>query len=200
MGNNLCNLVKTNIETLSKFSEHDCSRQVVETMALKNPTLVHFDNTWTRFLGGPHAPHGPFPFASAEDYYTWASTHERVKGVGVPLLAINAADDPIVQAVPMDAQGNGYCAMVLTAGGGHLGWFEYDEKGVLRRWIRKPVLEWLKASVEVLVAENQGREIIEVDGFLKEAGDKWAHLGCYELDGGGIIQGTDGEGPGLQGL
>jgi predicted alpha/beta-fold hydrolase len=63
--------------------------------------------------------------------------------VGVPLLAINSADDPVVRALPEDAGENGLVALVATYGGGHLGWFEGGE-GLfgLRRWITRPVLVW----------------------------------------------------------
>jgi predicted alpha/beta-fold hydrolase len=42
----------------------------------------------------------------------------------VPLLAINAKDDPIVHKNPLDCGLNPYVALAITKQGGHLGWFK----------------------------------------------------------------------------
>ncbi|KII88545.1 hypothetical protein PLICRDRAFT_111152 [Plicaturopsis crispa FD-325 SS-3] len=191
LGRNLVNLVRINASSMIKFTERGCAQQISVALNLKGPTLEDFDNAMTRFFGGTDRPHGVFPLDKAEDYYRWASTHKVVADVGVPFLAINAADDPVVQKVPMNAGGNGLCAMVLTAKGGHLGWFEAGD----RRWITKPVLEWLHAvGTDLVYNKTRGRPLREVDGYIKEEGDDRLHLGCYELEGGGILMGTDGEG------
>ena len=76
----------------------------------------------------------------------------------MPLLAINADDDPIVRILPEEeirsARGEragegGNIVMVVTNGGGHLGWF--TGKDAKRRWISRPIAEWLRAVDEEIV-------------------------------------------------
>lgn len=117
----------------------------------------------------------------------------------IPFLAINAEDDPIVQEIPVDAGGNGWVAMVVTAHGGHLGWFAATGYREARRWISKPVVEWFEACVRDVVPERRpGHEIQEVDGWLVEA--RREHLGCRVIDGGGKVEGVAGEDGLLAGL
>jgi predicted alpha/beta-fold hydrolase len=75
----------------------------------------------------------------------------------VPLLAVNAVDDPIVRALPDDVGGNGWVALIVTSGGGHLGWFG-GGNGVfgIQRWITQPVL---------VSEKNRGRLVkMNIDG------------------------------------
>ena len=165
-------------------------------LALDNPTLEKFDDTFTRFAGG--APPS-FPFASVDDYYRWGSTHNAVRDVTVPYLAINAADDPVVRSTPTDAGSNGLVVMGVTAGGGHLGWFQAGP-GYIDRWTTKPVLEWLKLMGDDLVHKPITAAPLYVDdeGFLREKGRPL--FGCKEVSGGGIIDANGGEDGTLQGL
>jgi hypothetical protein len=111
----------------------------------------------------------------------WSSSHKVLPGIRIPFLAINAADDPIVQDVPVDAGGNPWTVMVLTSGGGHLGWFEAaPHKGQVQRWVRKPVLEWLKVAGELLVRGHKAQPLVEQDGFIVEIGRE--HLGCKKVE------------------
>ena len=63
----------------------------------------------------------------------------------------------------------------MTERGGHIGWFE-DKKGSwwkfgLQMWVRKPVLEWLKATIEDFKRENAPNVEVEVlDGFTRLKG------------------------------
>jgi len=61
--------------------------------------------------------------------------------------------------------------MVTTRHGGHLGWFEGNGKPP-QRWVRKPVVEWLKAVGEDLVDVRKGKpaESYWKDGFIREKG------------------------------
>ena len=65
-----------------------------KTFALRNASLIDFDNAFT-CKGGGAAP--VFPLASAEDYYVWASSHKVLPEVRKPLLIINSLDDPVVR-------------------------------------------------------------------------------------------------------
>jgi uncharacterized protein len=146
-------------------------------------TLQDFDNHFTSIAGGTPWTNPPtFPFASAQDYYTWASSHIWLSGVKVPLCCWNSADDPIVQRIPIkEVQesgegeglgkdgGGGKVVCVVTPGGGHLGWFEDpsqknmplaasaytpEEAKQLRRWVTRPALEWIKLVVEDIVEDD----------------------------------------------
>jgi predicted alpha/beta-fold hydrolase len=58
-------------------------------------------------------------------YYAGSSSAKRIPQVSIPLLCIQAADDPIApeEAIPYAAiQQNPNCTLVVTPCGGHLGW------------------------------------------------------------------------------
>lgn len=64
-------------------------------------------------------------YDSVDEYYKDASSAQRVKDVRVPLLVINAVDDPIApaDAIPRtELANNPNCITAITPGGGHLGW------------------------------------------------------------------------------
>ncbi|KAG5654537.1 hypothetical protein H0H81_001178 [Sphagnurus paluster] len=198
MGGNLQNLLRRHAKSLESNPEHKVAKAMHDTLALRNPTLEKFDATFTRVAGGS-AP--TFPFATADDYYEWGSSHFVVEDIRVPFLAINAKDDPVVRHVPMDGGGNGLVIMELTPFGGHLGWFQAGD-GFVDRWTTKPVLEWLKLTGEVLSHDtnrlNWRRLYVDTDGYIREDGTP--NIGCKEVEGGGIIDGNGGEEGMLQGL
>ena len=79
----------------------------------------------------------------------WASADQHCHNVAVPLLSFSAADDPIVAAetVPRKAAAaNPNLIFATTKHGGHLGWFEGFFRP--RRWISKPVIEFIRAIHE----------------------------------------------------
>jgi uncharacterized protein len=177
MGKCMQNVIKRHAGALSKGPDTLMPKRVAATLAMKYPRGDEVDHIMMRFVGGTFPP-----FESAEAYYVCASSHKVLSDIRVPFLCINSADDPIVRTVPVDGAGNGYVVMSLTAGGGHLGWFEASDRlGEVRSWIKKPVLEWLRAFGEDVVHEGQrGRPLHEVDGFLKEVGRD--DIGCKEMD------------------
>jgi predicted alpha/beta-fold hydrolase len=66
-----------------------------------------------------------FGYASADDYYERSSPAQRLGSVRVPLLLVNAADDPLVPAhsLPYEAaRRSEHVVLAVTAHGGHLGW------------------------------------------------------------------------------
>ena len=159
--------------------------------------LIDFDEAVTRVVGGSSPP---FPFTSAQDYYTAGSSHTMLGDIRVPFLAVSAGDDPIASIPPVGMTDNGWVAIAVTRGGGHLGWFEAGKTfGQVERWIRRPVVEWIRAIGEDLLVQGQrGRPLHEVDGFLKEVGRD--DIGCKEVEGGGHVVGVEGEGGLLAGL
>lgn len=141
------------------------------TIEAKNPQLVFFDEHITRFLGGSSPP---FPFASAKDYYQWASSYNYLPGIRVPFLAVNAMDDTVspVIPIPIPEQASYVILAITTRGGGHLGWFEGGRDGWwnVERWIKKPIMEWVRATGEELVVPHASQflsdgTIITADGF-----------------------------------
>ncbi|KAI0082681.1 AB-hydrolase YheT [Panus rudis PR-1116 ss-1] len=199
MARNLIVLMKRHLSSLAKFPESDLYKAIHKITSMSHPTLMQFDDTVTR-VGGGSSP--PFPFPSARDYYRWASSHNLLPHVRVPLLALNSADDPIVRTLPIDKGEDALGPSVVfgvTNGGGHLGWFEYGAtRFSLNRWMKKPVLEWLKAMGEDIAIDVRTKDLREVDGFLKEEGRN--DIGCKEVGGGGHVIGIEGEEGLLAGL
>ncbi|TFK80926.1 AB-hydrolase YheT [Polyporus arcularius HHB13444] len=197
MAQNLSNLVARHKDELAKFPDSMLYKSMQTSLPKKNMTLLEFDDAITRIAGGSSPP---FPFPSARDYYIAGSSHNVLGDIQVPFLAVSSADDPIASTVPIGETDNGWVVIAVTNGGGHLGWFEAGKRfGQLERWIRKPVIEWIRAVGEDLVLEaNRGRPLHEVDGFLKEVGRD--DIGCKEIEGGGHIVGVEGEGGLLAGL
>lgn len=190
MGSNILKLLKYHSASFFKDLDHCVAKAAKEALKLRNPTLELYDETFTRIAGGTGPP---FPFETAEAYYIWGSSHHVINKITVPFLAINSSDDPIVRHVPMDGGGNGLVVMVLTQGGGHLGWFQRGSH-FIERWTTKPVLEWLKIMGEGLLHDKfpSGLETwFDKDGFLRAKSRP--HLGCRVIREGEIIDGNGGE-------
>jgi predicted alpha/beta-fold hydrolase len=173
LGGSVVELLKFHSASFSKFPDSPTTKKLPSIFLLKRPTMEDYDNAFTRFIGGESPL---FPMETARDYYEWASSHKVIRSIAVPYLSINAADDPIVQEVPTDCEGNGWVAMLITRHGGHLGWFGQGAD----RWIQKPVLEFLQAAGEGMIHEAKGRSVY-IDGeFIREAGRD--DLGCKVVD------------------
>lgn len=195
MGKNLLRLLKRHAPFFEKTPDHYVAIACQEALKLDNPSLFQFDDTFTRVAGGPQPD---FPFRNGEEYYIFGSSDKLLSQVTVPLLTINAKDDPIVRNVPTENNENGNVVMVLTRHGGHLGWFQ---SGSANRWTTEPVLEWLKVMAEEVLHEPKQRgPLIYVDdeGFLRDKGRE--QLGCKQIEGGGLIDGNGGVEGILQGL
>ena len=165
-----------------KFPDSQLAQSLPELFSRKFLTLSQFDNMITVHAGGASPP---FPFKNARLYYTYAASHQVIDDVRIPFLGINSDDDPIVQHVPIYETDNEWVILVVTRGGGHLGWFGTN---VTRRWMTQPALEWFRATVEVIDAPRRAaRDIRIVDGWLVESGRE--HLGCKDLGEGGRIEG-----------
>lgn len=190
LGTNLMSLAKQHHKALMADPSLPIADALAPLMPISQMTLTNFDKVFLSQVGGPPPE---FPYKTVNEYYDAMSSFNAVGGVTIPFLAINSADDPVVQYVPMEGAGNGYAVMVLTSGGGHLGWFN-DSSGK-SRWTTKPVLEWLSLMGE-LVACKSGRErghniVLGNDGFLRNEGCDDT-LGCKETEGGGLINGNGG--------
>lgn len=196
MGGNLLKLMKRHLHVLTQDLNHPVAKAAKAALSLKRPTLDMFDNTFTVIAGGP-APH--FPFPDVMTFYKWVSSHHMLKDIRVPLLSINAADDPVVRHVPMDdVETNGLVVMGLTTQGGHLGWWQ-AAKGQSDRWTTAPVLEWLRLiGEEVVSQESKAASLyVDADGFIREEGNE--ELGC-KFVGETWIDGNVKQTGGVQGL
>ncbi|KAF8825218.1 Alpha/Beta hydrolase protein [Lentinula edodes] len=190
LGTNLMNVAKQHHKALMADRSLPIAKALEPLMSVAQMTLTNFDKVFLSQVGGPPPQ---FPYATVNEYYNAMSSHECVGGITIPYLAINSADDPVVQYVPMHGAGNGFAVMVLTSGGGHLGWFN-DSSGK-DRWTTKPVLEWLQLMGEGVVCQAGGERghkiILWEDGFLRNEGGN-DDLGCKECEGGGLINGNAG--------
>ena len=198
MAQNLQKLLARHKNVAEQFPDSNFARAFATPDFLtRDMYLIDFDEAVTRVVGGSSPP---FPFPSARDYYVAGASHNVLGSIRVPFLAVSAEDDPIAGAAPVGGMDKGWVVIALTRGGGHLGWFEAGTRfGHVERWIRKPVVEWIRAIGEDMLVEGQrGRPLHEVDGFLKEIGRD--DIGCKEVEGGGHVVGVEGEGGLLAGL
>ena len=118
--------------------------------ALVCRTVREFDEAITRRT---------FGFASVDDYYRASGSAARLPSVTVPLLCVQAADDPIAvdAAVPRAAAAaNPNVAMVVTPSGGHLGWITVDAGATGAPGPDQGVLEWFAAAEAEWVAARAG--------------------------------------------
>jgi len=98
-----------------------------------------------------------FGWPSVDAYYAGSSSSLSVTNVAVPLLVIQAEDDPIApkEAIPADdLLANPNCILVLTPSGGHLGWCCSDSGIREAPWTDRAVVQYLGA-VQKLWSEEQ---------------------------------------------
>jgi uncharacterized protein len=91
-----------------------------------------------------------FGYETVDQYYRDASSAQYITRVKIPLLCLNAEDDPIAsqEYIPYDeCIYNPNIILATTYYGGHLGWFTNWWKPT--RWCIKPLSEWCIAILEV---------------------------------------------------
>lgn len=137
--------------------------------------------------------------ASTEQYYRSQSPKNFVGDIKVPFLAINSIDDPIAtsRGIPLDVPAkNPNIVFALTQHGGHLGWFVGPFSFITkRRWVVKPVIEWLKAIHHADPAPRRHKAISEAkvpqqgDDMVVDPED--AECGFREVGEDAIVGGDD---------
>ncbi|KAF5734953.1 embryogenesis-associated protein EMB8 [Tripterygium wilfordii] len=88
-----------------------------------------------------------FGFKSVDDYYYNSSSSDSIKQVQIPLLCIQAANDPIApsRGIPHeDIKENPNCLLVVTPKGGHLGWVAGSEAPRGAPWTDPLVMDFLE--------------------------------------------------------
>ncbi|CAL8470709.1 g10251 [Coccomyxa elongata] len=108
-------------------------------LAAKCESIRDFDDAITRVT---------FGWPSVDAYYAGSSSSLSIPDVAVPLLCLQAEDDPIAVkgAIPYDALAdNPNCALVVTPGGGHLGWAAGPGAPLGAPWADNASTEWLNS-------------------------------------------------------
>ncbi|CAH0478861.1 unnamed protein product [Peronospora belbahrii] len=123
-------------------------------------TVRDFDENLTKHV---------FHYDTVDDYYTDAGSVKKLGGVCVPLLCINAEDDPISVnlALPTDDQvkANPNVILCTTKSGGHLAFYESSLKKQLEdrktgdkhasdMWIVHPIAEFAEAVRQIKVTTS----------------------------------------------
>lgn len=113
---NLVNMLYRNLEM---FERHVGKLPLDIHHALKSQTIREFDERFTT---------PTFGYRNYEEYYSAASLHTKpLHTIKVPVLCLNAADDPFspLHAIPLEALAqNPMVSMVLTSYGGHIAFLE----------------------------------------------------------------------------
>ncbi|GMM34250.1 putative carboxylic ester hydrolase [Saccharomycopsis crataegensis] len=111
--------------------------------------LAQFDYNFTSRM---------FGFNNHEEYYKFASPINRISNIRLPMVFINAIDDPIVgPKVPtIQVHQNPYLHMLTTKYGGHVCWFQKGGD----QWYNKPVAQLFRGFHESVVEEGL---VVKVD-------------------------------------
>jgi len=186
LGRNCQLLLARHRAEIDQWPDSHLARIAPELCARKTLLAVEFDDLVSCVVSGPSPP---WPFPGALAFYAYCSPNQYLPRVRVPYLALDAEDDPIANETPVDST-NPWVTLVTTAAGGHLGWFE-KESGTIRRWVRKPALEWFSLTAErVRLEHRRPRGIIERGGWLLDAGNE--DIGVVVVEEGTImVQGAE---------
>lgn len=163
MGGNLRTVLLRHLSVMKQNPDLD----VDAIVANPNLTLYEFDTLITSKCGGFVCQFCLIAFSlqlkslscrlrpsqsSTEQYYRSQSPRNFIGNIKVPFLAINSLDDPIAtsRGIPLEiTEKNSNIVFALTRHGGHLGWFVGPFSFITKkRWIVRPVIEWLKAIHE----------------------------------------------------
>jgi predicted alpha/beta-fold hydrolase len=125
------------------FSKHsllfeDIGGEFNIPLAANAETVRDFDDGLTRVS---------FGFKSVDEYYSKSSSSKAIKHVRIPLLCIQAANDPIApeRGIPRDdIKANPNCVLIVTPRGGHLGWVAGEEAPNGAPWTDQVVMEFLQ--------------------------------------------------------
>ncbi|KAK8191120.1 Alpha/Beta hydrolase protein [Phyllosticta capitalensis] len=157
MGNNMKKLFERHADMLIKNPDIDAER-------IRSITyLYEFDRAL-------QCPAWGYPTESA--YYRDASSCDALLAIRIPLLAINAEDDPISvkEAIPyVEFEQNPYTVLCATSLGGHLSWFQSNGD----RWFAKAAAAFLdKVAKDIDLSAIQPKQSHNGSVGASEAGKR----------------------------
>ena len=138
------------VNTVYRLSFMRSLRRRVRAKARLHPELFDTSGLWRvrhirQFDERYTAPQGGY--AGASDYYERASSLRVIPRIKVPTLIIHSTDDPLIPAAPfLDSAtaANPNVLLVLTRGGGHVGFIARATEGEDRRWAENRVVEFCR--------------------------------------------------------
>ncbi|KAL7585322.1 hypothetical protein Lser_V15G46187 [Lactuca serriola] len=146
MGNNLKGAAKLHQEVYARLSDWEGIE--------KARSIREFNNYSARIAG---------KFDAVDSFHRWASSARLVSNVSVPLLCLNAIDDPVCtdEAIPWDeCRKNKNIVLATTHHGGHIAFFE-GMSGKSLWWIRV-VEEYLSnLHSSMLMSKKQAQQFAE---------------------------------------
>ncbi|XP_054825459.1 embryogenesis-associated protein EMB8-like isoform X1 [Prosopis cineraria] len=107
-------------------------------LAINAKSIREYDDGLTRVS---------FGFKSVDEYYSNSSSADSIKHVQIPLLCVQAANDPIAPSggIPReDIKENPNCLLIVTPKGGHLGWVAGDDAPFGSPWPDPLVIDFLE--------------------------------------------------------
>jgi len=120
-------------------AKHHQYPEVYDTRRIRRVRNIRqFDERYT-------APHGGYKGAS--DYYERASSLRVIPNIKVPTLIIHSIDDPIIPPEPFlepSTASNPNVLLVVTCGGGHVGFIATATEGEDRRWAENRAVEFCR--------------------------------------------------------
>ncbi|XP_010503747.1 PREDICTED: embryogenesis-associated protein EMB8-like [Camelina sativa] len=145
------------------FSKHsllfeDIGGEFNIPLAANAETVRDFDEGITRVS---------FGFKSVDEYYSKSSSSKVIKHVRIPLLCIQAANDPIApeRGIPRDdIKANPNCMLIVTPRGGHLGWVAGEEAPNGAPWTDPVVMQFLQfvESRETIDGERSFEDVQQI--------------------------------------
>jgi len=115
LGSHLARFLKQNLLPHIEFFQN-AGFKISKEEILSCRTVQEFDERFTIVVGG---------WNSVEEYYDCASSEQFLKDIRIPVLFINAEDDPLSpgDVAPMEEfKKNPNLILVQTSKGGHIGW------------------------------------------------------------------------------
>lgn len=129
-----------------------------EAAVLSSTLFPEIDELFTRKMAG---------FSDLNQFYEWCSSSNYIGNINIPMLLINAEDDPLVPDYVFEtprshAERSDQVLFVTTKHGGHLGYFESSSAyGLIREtfnWLDKAVAQYIGGIVLLTTTAAAARQ------------------------------------------